>query len=287
MNRAELEQALRERCGAIAEPVIAALEPCVTLAVEPAADAEIPVGASKFGGAPDLPRGLRWPTWVRRDAQPSGLLRRKPETPLPFVAQLDLAAVAEVDAGTGLPADGLLLFFADVLGGVGLYPEDRDGFRLLWVEPGTPLERRGMEGFPSGRFTPRRDVSIPYIGAPRLDLAGIDVLDEEADALDELWEAANAEATHQLLGHGSFVQHSIEETAVQALHGCFSGPRFDHERWRQVEHEAADWRLLLQIDSDDRLGVMWGDVGQLQFAIRRDALARPRSEDAWFVLQSS
>ena len=48
---------------------------------------------------------------------------------------------------------------------------------------------------------------------------------------------------------------------------------------------AKDWRLLLQIDSDDALGVMWGDAGILYFWIREDDARSGRFDQAWAVLQ--
>ena len=37
---------------------------------------------------------------------------------------------------------------------------------------------------------------------------------------------------------------------------------------------AADWRLLLQLDTDDEASMMWGDLGRLYFWITGDALRR-------------
>ena len=46
-----------------------------------------------------------------------------------------------------------------------------------------------------------------------------------------------------------------------------------------------DWRLLLQLDTDDAAGWMWGDVGTLYYAVR-DSVQRPGVfRDAWMVFQ--
>lgn len=44
-------------------PLIALLRPAIALSATRANDAEIPLGASKFGGAPDVPPGFEWPMW--------------------------------------------------------------------------------------------------------------------------------------------------------------------------------------------------------------------------------
>lgn len=78
-----------------------ALSPLVraTIRVEPrSATAEDQrIGASRLGGAPDLPEALPWP------ADEQG--------PLPFIAQFDLAVLAPLDLGHQLPPHGLLSFF--------------------------------------------------------------------------------------------------------------------------------------------------------------------------------
>jgi uncharacterized protein YwqG len=49
---------------------------------------------------------------------------------------------------------------------------------------------------------------------------------------------------------------------------------------------AADWRLLLQIDTDeDGPGWMWGDVGRIYFWIKKHDLALRRFADVWLILQ--
>ena len=46
----------------------------------------------------------------------------------------------------------------------------------------------------------------------------------------------------------------------------------------------ARWKLLLQVDSDDASGMMWGDAGMLYHWIRDDLAAR-RFDRTWCVMQ--
>ena len=58
--------------------------------------------------------------------------------------------------------------------------------------------------------------------------------------------------------------------------------RFDEARQREG-HRAAEWELLLQVDSDEANGMMWGDMGRLYFLIHRDDLQARRFEKAWMI----
>ena len=49
----------------------------------------------------------------------------------------------------------------------------------------------------------------------------------------------------------------------------------------------ADWLLLLQVDSDDAGGFMWGDVGRLYWCIKRDDLLAKDFEKAVCTMQCS
>jgi len=126
MDRAAFESELKKRCPSVADAAMAALEPWVALEVASTGE-DVPVGASKLGGVPDLPADLEWPAWGGR--------------PLDFLAQIDLA---ELEIETGLPKQGLLLFFADTLNCAGLSPSDREGFRVLWTED--DVEPRALPG---------------------------------------------------------------------------------------------------------------------------------------------
>jgi uncharacterized protein YwqG len=48
---------------------------------------------------------------------------------------------------------------------------------------------------------------------------------------------------------------------------------------------AEDWLLLLQVDSDDDAGMMWGDSGRLSFWIRKQDAASNDFTKVWMVLQ--
>src|SRR4051812_7438146 len=60
---------------------------------------EIPIGASKLGGAPDLPAGYDWPL--------------VDQSPLDFVAQINFAETAPYDLDYLLPTSGWFHVFFD------------------------------------------------------------------------------------------------------------------------------------------------------------------------------
>ena len=64
---------------------------------DPGLDDELPIGATKLGGRPDLPLGAVWPAYESR--------------PLQFMAQVRMADVAPHDPTSLLPVDGVLSFF--------------------------------------------------------------------------------------------------------------------------------------------------------------------------------
>ena len=61
---------------------------------------------------------------------------------------------------------------------------------------------------------------------------------------------------HGGLGDGSTTRRRLKPVAVKGIEGKV----------------VADWCLLLQVDSDDAAGIMWGDAGRVHFWIRQDDL---------------
>ena len=58
------------------------------------------------------------------------------------------------------------------------------------------------------------------------------------------------------------------ELEVEQLRRGIEGEPFE---WRapDVQAAATGWQLLLQVASDDAAAMMWGDLGQLYYLVRR------------------
>jgi len=52
---------------------------------------------------------------------------------------------------------------------------------------------------------------------------------------------------------------------------------------KRLKPDAANWELLLQIDSEEATQMMWGDMGRLYFLIQKEALAARRFDESWLV----
>lgn len=270
------------RLGASGLPAQAAalvglLEPSIRLRRQPARDAGIAIGATKLGGLPDLPPGVAWPSF-----------RGVPQS---FIVQIDLADVAGLAGTDVLPPSGLLSVFFDAEQTWGSEPEDRGAWKVMYTEAGRPLERTPFPAelpeharFNASALRPEVELTLAAYDAVEVGVAGIDVDDRGVSALfDDVHDAApGGEHIHRLLGHPEPVQGG--RMALDA-HLTASGDRGDGASAKQARAAAASWRLLLQIDSDDHAGMMWGDSGRIYFWIRREDLARRDFDGVWCILQ--
>lgn len=70
-------------------------------------------------------------------------------------------------------------------------------------------------------------------------------------------------------------------------HGLYCGDSSGYQDPRAAELEpgAVEWRLLLQIDSEDDAGMMWGDVGRIYYWMHRQDLANRNWEKARLCFQ--
>jgi uncharacterized protein YwqG len=57
--------------------------------------------------------------------------------------------------------------------------------------------------------------------------------------------------------------------------------------YKRVFRECRRWQLLLQLDSDDYAGIMWGDEGKLYFYIDEEALGKGDFSRVRAVMQCS
>ena len=64
---------------------------------------------------------------------------------------------------------------------------------------------------------------------------------------------------------------------------CGSSEGYKEGKKRGLDQGASDWRLLLEIGTDDNM--MWGDAGSIYFWIRKQDLAERKFENCWLILQ--
>jgi uncharacterized protein YwqG len=231
---------------------------------------------SHFGGVPNLPAGIAWP-------------ERAGER-LAFLSRLSLPELHRAYPIDWLPADGALLFFYDVDGQPwGFDPKDRGGWAVLHVpdlpDPLSPVGER--TGVPHHNAAFRRVDVLPSFD--RKVVADLKLSSKESDLYADLSDAVFAgQPQHQAGGYPSIIQgDEMEQEAQLASHGVYCGDgRYDTDsRVPSLAPGAANWRLLLQFDSDDALDLMWGDGGRLYFWVEADAALQRRFENTWLILQ--
>jgi uncharacterized protein YwqG len=237
-------------------------------------------GFSRLGGAPTLPAGFEWPTWKGR--------------PLSFLCQLDLSAASATATAGGLPPSGSIHVFYDPEQSTwGFDPKDRGSWRVYYFDrlenavvvpaPASP----SAEAYTEVPLTFRPVLTYPDWQDDRV--AALNMSDAESDVYAELCEGVfDGAPRHYLLGHPSPVQDNDMDLQCQLVtHGLYCGDSSGYQAPERpaLEPGRRDWIQLLQLDSDDRANMMWGDGGSLYFWITKTALARRDFSNVWMVLQ--
>jgi uncharacterized protein YwqG len=284
MDNAKLQAAVKAAGLARLAPVLDRLvRPSVRLRATLAREAQMPIGASKLGGLPDLPAGVTWPEW-------HGL-------PQSFLMQLRLADLQPVLRGTlagAFPEQGWLWFFYDAAQETyGADPADQGGWRVLFLDTDQPPLQRvpapaalpaesrfracALSFAVEETFSQQPDLDIPGLAWSNADQQRYEVL------LADLAPAGSAIPRHRLLGFPDTIQDDMRLQCQLTSQGVTA---VDDPRIEQLAPGAQDWQLLLQIDSDAQAGLRWASDGMLYYWLRRaDAQAR-RFERSWLVLQS-
>jgi hypothetical protein len=240
---------LRHRRGDILE----LSRPAIRLVTRATAQTDITPGQSRIGDVPDLPESWTWPTFE--------------DKPMAFLAQLNLAEVSASVRVEPLPNAGILYVFSML--GRQTEEGDHDGHccegaadpgisRVLFYDGDLArLTRRsrpqGIRTFDTAAVSYHPKPSLPSTSEYTRDpnSSWLKWPDEELERMADLVGAfdylysrhVGNRADHLLLGYAG----SIQETVTR--------PRE---------------RLLLQIDSDDGLRMMWGDGGTLYFLLVTD-----------------
>ncbi|MGV3618439.1 MAG: YwqG family protein [Fimbriimonas sp.] len=249
------------------------------------------VGASRLGGGADVPEAFDWP--------------RHKDRPLDFLLQLDLADLARFPEPWFLPKEGTLSFFYDLQEQPwGFDPAETTGWHVAYFEPHVALRRQPPaeveEPLEPARLQFFPMLTLPHVGS----LYGEPMWEEIADVYgwrrdeeDANWELASklamayhpsgGETQHRIGGYPWEVQNPMEVEAQLVTHGfyCGDGQAYADPRAQKLMEDAGEWQLMLQLDSDEELGFMWGDLGMLYFWNRLSDLAQRSFDRSWMTLQ--
>lgn len=225
--------------------------------------------------------------------------------PLAFIAQFDLAEIHVVQPlDADIPVTGRLLFFFDAQQQPwGFRPGDAAGWKVLYdtttpaaLVRATPPPSPGPPGMVAGfralrcrgrtalSPVPEDEVTLPRLARSDPDHAALASWYEDlnSDLLDRTdWRA------HQAGGHPDQIQGGMQLECQLVSNGIDRGGDRPGDRTEiaRLAEGAEDWLLLMQIDSDDRNGMLWGDSGMLYVWIRRDDLRARRFDRSWVILQ--
>lgn len=236
---------------------------------------------SHFGGSPNLPPGLPWP---ERNGRKLG-----------FLARLSLPEIHRAHPVDWLPGAGALLFFYDMEEQPwGFDPKDRGAVAVL-LAPDLPGPMPQPDVGPDGSRSAlaHRNVAFRRIEvlppAERDPVRALELSRKESDLFFDLAEGVfGGEPKHQVSGFPAPVQGDGMELECQLVsNGVYCGDPtgYDDPRAEALKPGAAHWRLLLQMDSDDDLGVMWGDCGVIYYWVEAHAARTGKFENAWLILQ--
>lgn len=133
--------------GSRAAELVAGMQPSLLLWPIPTDTWELPAGATRLGGVPDVPTAWTWP--------------RSGGFPLSFLGQIRLDDVAQALPGQGGPADGLLQFFFDADGGVNA--PSAGGWQVAYIPSGLELTPAAYPAdlYPMLRFSPAALALLP------------------------------------------------------------------------------------------------------------------------------
>ncbi len=263
----------------------------IHLQLDPCPDEDIPVGGSKLGGAPDLPVGMEWP---HRD----GALGR---FPLSFIGQINFSEIKSFDLEDKLPDSGILYFFYDCNDEDGMPwgfdPKDADGKWVCYTKTADPAALTRQET-PAAlvennwAFAPARlsyqsnpDLPDPFSPAAGLQLLLKGTRDRLSDLAMELEDEVGC--VNKLLGHPDAIQGDMQVECQIVTQGYYAGgPEGYTEARAKGAHKNADrWQLLLQVDSNEALSMMWGDCGRLYLWITEEDLRKRDFDHTWLILQ--
>ena len=237
---------------------------------------------SRLGGLALLPPGHSWPLTQ------AGM-------PLSFLGQISTSEITVPTGCPELPPDTLLAFFYEATSqqGWGFDPADHQYWKVIAVPAGAAAQAytpADVEVFSPHGLVPELVTTVPDPGEPAIEglhRGGGNGVRQLYDQLHEELRRGDEGPRHRMFGWPDLVQNPMQLECQLASSGIYVGGAAGYRdpRVPQLEGGAAEWMLLLQVDTDDMVGWMWGDVGTLYYWVRRPDLAAGRFDRVWMIFQ--
>ena len=188
----------------------------------------------------------------------------------------------------------MLWFFYDAKQGTyGADPTDRGGWCVMFKEDYSGLQRiAAPHKLPAESQFQACSVSfaseVTLSQSPQLDIPDFDWTDDEVQKYETLLSTFptpedHGAVHHQLLGNPQTIQDDMRLECQFASHGVTD---INDPRAHELSKGAKEWQLLLQIDTDETIGMRWGDAGMIYYWMRASDLQKCDFDDSWLVLQS-
>ena len=238
-----------------------------------------PVFSNRIGGFPDLPSNVPWPEWKGRR--------------LDFIAQINCSQLPKDAIHLGFPSRGMMWFFFDLTEQPwGNEPQDKGGFRVLYQEAPSSDELLAEDKEQESIVSPK------YIGftkeltfSPVLEdaLADMEINDDlfgrYIDFLDSLH--GEEDDLSRLGGYPDAVNRDLRIVSSIVSRGNELSSVSYTIAEAEAKEETKNWIMLLQIDSDEDMGLMFGDLGKIAYYIERDKLTNLDFSNVWCILSSN
>lgn len=251
---------------------------------------------SKFGGKPAVPVDFIWPRFESLDYD--GEMANRP---LSFLCQINLEEIEPYDHEHLFPEKGLLLFFYEMETMCwGYDPAENGCARVYYFEDLSKLSALELpEDIREDYRLPEYDIAFEakksYPSFEELD-CHVET-DVDFEIYDEILEKLGYDITegldsHKLLGYADPVQGEMLTECERVTRGLYCGNAESYQNTPEEENvaileAAADWMLLFQMSSfeEDDYELMFGDMGNIYFYIRKQDLKERNFDKIWLSLQ--
>lgn len=238
--------------------------------LDAAAPAVPRAGGSRIGRPAWIPEGSQWPL-------------DRTGAPMSFLAQLDFAELPKLE---DYPESGVLQFFIarDIHFGANFAAPEKGDFKLVFLQDTAgegelrPSRHDGRNG--EDFYSPMDDESLRATGVELTGRPGL--------SRPEMLSWTLRRDLPDFVENNSFATlNAIVLSGAATLperHHFGGHPGFTQDDWRVTERYREADRVLLELWSRD--GLMWGDLGQGHFMIRREDLLKRDFDKAFYSWDS-